>query len=192
MSSNLQLLNYLKTRRSVPLPFLKEPGPSKSELEEILKVGMRVPDHAKLSPWRIIIYSGKAREQVGDRLAKIAKANYPDIDEEKLEVERNQFLPAPITIGVLSSPIAHFKVAKIEQLLSAGAVALNIIHAANLLGYGTHWVTRWFSQDKEAAKMLGAKQGEQFIAFIHIGTPTKKLEERERPKIEDIVTYWSD
>ena len=190
MSSNLELLNYLKTRRSVPLPFLGNPGPSESELEEILTIGTRVPDHKMLFPWRLIVYKGKARKKIGENLANIVRLKDPKADETRLEAEKKQFLPAPITIGVLSSPKAHEFVTEEEQLLSAGAVAINIIHTANALGYGTHWVTRWFSQDKEAAKMLGAKENEKFIAFIHIGTPTKRLDDRDRPDLTDIVSTW--
>ncbi len=190
MSKEIKLRNYLATRRSVVLPFLHEPGPDKAELEEILTLGTRVPDHGKLAPWRLVVYQGEARQKIGELLAEIAKANNPDLDEEALAAERKQFLPAPLTIGVISSPVEHPKIKPLEQLLSAGAVAFNIVHAAAALGYATHWVTRWFAYDPKASAMLGAKPGEQFVGFIHIGTPSKRLEERDRPKLEDIVSYW--
>ena len=120
MSNEIKLRDYLATRRSVILPFLHEPGPDKTELEEILTLGTRVPDHGKLCPWRLIIYQGEARQKVGERLAGIAKANNPDLGEEKQEAERKQFLPAPLTIGVISSPVDHPKIRQFEQLLSAG------------------------------------------------------------------------
>ncbi len=187
---NKQVIEYLKTRRSVPLPFLQEPGPSAKELEEILTIGTRVPDHAKMVPWRLITYSGQARAIIGKKLAEMALARNPDMDEDAIKTEKNQFLPAPLTIGVLSKTSEHFKVAKIEQILSAGAVALNLVHGANAFGYGAHWVTRWFAYDKEAAEMLGANDGEQFVAFVHIGTATRRLEERDRPALSDIVSEW--
>jgi len=190
MLKEIKLREYLATRRSVVLPFLHEPGPDKAELEEILTLGTRVPDHGKLAPWRLITYQGEARQKVGERLAEIAKANNPGIGEKKLEAERNQFLPAPLTIGVISSPVEHPKIRSFEQLLSAGAVAFNIVHGANALGFATHWVTRWFAYDPAASAMLGAKPGEQFVAFIHIGTPSKRLEERDRPRLQDIVSEW--
>jgi len=186
----LETINYLKTRRSVPKPFLQNPAPSEKEMEEILTIATRVPDHAKLTPWRLVVYKGDARQKIGENLAEIAKKKNPNIEDEVLEIERNQFLPAPITIGVLSKPNEHFKVAPMEQVLSAGAVALNLVHGANAFGYGAHWVTRWFAYDKEAAKMLGANEGEQFVAFVHIGTPSRRLEERDRPMLKDVVSEW--
>ena len=190
MSKNQDLIDYLKTRRSVPLPFLVEPGPNEKELEEILTIAIRVPDHGKLSPWRLITYAGDARAEIGEKLAKIAIKKRKNIDQEAIEVEKNQFLPAPITIGVLSKPVEHKWISEKEQLLSAGCVALNLVHGANALGFGAHWVTRWFSVDEEAKKMLGAKTGEDFVAFIHIGTAKKTLEDRERPDLKNIVSNW--
>lgn len=185
-----QLLDYLKTRRSVTLPFLAEPGPNAGELAEILTIGARVPDHGKLAPWRMITYAGDDRAAVGTRLAEIAKSRNPDIEDAALEAERKQFLPAPLTIGVLSSVKAHPKIPEFEQILSAGCVAFNLVHAAYALGFGAHWVTRWFAYDDDAARMLGARDDEKFVAFVHIGIPQSRLEERDRPALNAVVSKW--
>lgn len=190
MSKNPELIKYLTTRRSTPLAFLQEPGPSAEDLELILTIGTRVPDHAKLCPWRLVIIEGDARKAAGDRLAEIAKANNPDLNEEQLDKERKQFLPAPLTVGVLSVPVEHKKVVELEQVLSAGNVALNLVHGANALGFAAHWVTRWFAYDVEATAMLGAKEGEQFVAFVHIGSTETRLEDKPKPDLDKLVTRW--
>lgn len=191
MAKEQALIDYFLTRRSVTLPFLAEPAPDAAELETMLTIAARVPDHGKLAPWRMITYSGDQRVAVGERLAEIAKANNPNISDEQLEVERTQFLPAPLTIGVVSTASIHPKIPEFEQLISAGCVAFNLVHAAFALGYGAHWVTRWFAYDDEAATMLGAKEGERFVGFVHIGTPQTRLEDRDRPAIADIVSKWN-
>jgi nitroreductase len=185
------LRDYLLNRRSVGLAFLQEPGPSAAELETILTIATRVPDHGKITPWRLVIFEGEARREVGERLAAIMQQRRPDIDEASLEAERNRFLPAPLTIGVLSAPKDHPKVPEFEQLLSAGNVAFNILNAAFALGFGASWITRWFSFDDEAATMLGARQGERFVGFVHIGTPSAVIEDRPRPELADVVSRWS-
>lgn len=191
MSQLVEVLDYLKTRRSVTLPFLAEPGPSAAQLSEMTEIAARVPDHGKLAPWRLVTYAGEARVEVGARLAEIAQAKNPDMEEEALEVERRQFLPAPLTIGVLSAPKAHPKVPEFEQLLCAGNVALNLVHAANAMGFGAHWITRWFAYDADAARMLGAQEGERFVAFVHIGTAQTRLEERDRPDVAALTRAWN-
>ncbi|MCF4098718.1 nitroreductase family protein [Maritalea mediterranea] len=192
MTQHDSLIEYLKTRRSVTAPFLSSPGPTVAELDQIMEIGIRVPDHGKIAPWRMVVYQGAMRETVGEKLAKIWQAKHPEADAEMLDVERKRFLPAPVTIGVLARPQSHPKVPELEQLLSAGCVCFNLVHAAHAHGYAAHWVTRWFSFDHEAATMLGAHEGEQFVGFVHIGTPEVPPQERDRPKLRDVVSYWHE
>jgi len=190
MTVNTALRDYLKSRRTVTAPFLAEPGPSPDELDEMLTIACRVPDHGKLAPWRFVIFAGEARGRAGERLYAIARSRWPERTEDELAVERDRFLPAPLTVGVISTAAPHAKIPEFEQLLAAGNVAFNLSHAANALGFGAHWVTRWFAYDAEAAAMLGAKDGEQFVAFVHIGTPQTRLEERDRPDPRALTTIW--
>jgi nitroreductase len=184
------LRDYLKTRRSVGIGFLKDPGPTPAELEEILQIGTRVPDHGKFVPWRLVVIEGDARAKAGEKLAAIQKARNPALDEASLDVERKQFLPAPVTIGVLLSPKPNPKAPEMEQLLSAGNVCFNLSHAAFALGFAASWTNRWYGFDPEAQQMLGARGGERFVGFIHIGTPTVVIEDRERPDLSQVVTRW--
>jgi len=184
------LRDYLLTRRSVGPAFLQAPGPDAKELETLLTIATRVPDHGKLAPWRLVVFSGDARAAAGEALAEILQRRQPDIDDAILDVERNRFLPAPLTVGVVSTARPHVKIPEFEQVLSAGNVAFNLVHGAYALGYAAQWVTRWFTFDAEAAEMLGAGPGEQFVGFVHIGTPTIALEDRPRPALADVVTHW--
>ncbi|HTN63871.1 MAG TPA: nitroreductase, partial [Devosia sp.] len=145
MPANAAMRDYLLSRRSVGQAFLKEPGPNADELEQILTIGTRVPDHGKLSPWRLVLYTGDDRAVIGQKLEAMARAKKPEMDEAELERERNRFLPPPLTIGVLSSPKPHPTVPEFEQLLSAGNVALNLVHAAFAMGFAANWVTRWYA-----------------------------------------------
>jgi nitroreductase len=191
MPANIALRDYLLTRRSVGQGFLAAPGPSEDELRTLLTIATRVPDHGKLAPWRLVVYSGDARIAVGDRLAEIARKKRPDLDEAGIDIERRQFLPAPLVIGVLSTARPHAKIPEFEQLISAGNVAFNLIHGAYALGYAANWITRWYCFDDEAATMLGAKEGERFVGFVHVGTPTTTIEDRPRPDLSEIVTHWA-
>ena len=192
MPANISLRDYLLSRRSVGIGFLAEPKPNPDELNQLLLIGTRVPDHGKITPWRLIVIEGDARAKAGERLAQIVRNRNPGIDEASLDVERMRFLPAPLTIGVVSAPQDHPKVPEFEQLLSAGNVAFNLLHGAHALGYAASWVTRWYAFDEEAAAMLGARKGERFVGFVHVGTPTTSIEDRPRPALDAVVTRWSD
>ncbi|KKB12024.1 NAD(P)H nitroreductase [Devosia geojensis] len=191
MAENTALKSYLMTRRSVGQAFLREPGPDAGQLEELLTIATRVPDHGKLAPWRLVVFEGAARERAGERLAEIVEAREPAADAARLDIERRQFLPAPLVVGVLSTAKEHPKIPQFEQLISAGNVAFNLVHAAYALGFAASWVTRWFAYDEEAAAMLGAAPGERFVGFVHIGTPATAIEDRPRPVLGDIVTRWN-
>lgn len=190
MPANAVLRDYLLTRRSVGMAFLKEPGPDVAELEQLLTIATRVPDHGKIAPWRLVVIDGDARAEAGEKLAEIYARRNPGADEASVAVERQRFLPAPLTVVVISAPKDHPKVPEFEQLLSAGNVALNLVHAAYALGFAASWVTRWYAFDAEAAAMLGAGPGERIVGFIHIGTPTAVIEDRPRPELTDVVTRW--
>lgn len=192
MPINAALLDYLKTRRSVGIGFLKDPGPTPEELAEILTIGVRVPDHGKFAPWRLIVIEGENRAKAGEKLAQIAKRRRPDLDEVGMDIERRQFLPAPLSIGVIFSPKPNPKAPELEQLLSAGVVCFNLCNAAFALGFAATWMTRWYGFDTEAQTMLGARGGERFVGFVHIGTPTTVIEDRERPDIAQLVTNWTE
>ncbi|ODT78744.1 MAG: nitroreductase [Pelagibacterium sp. SCN 64-44] len=191
MPANNAVRDYLLTRRSVGNAFLKEPGPDAAELEQMLTIATRVPDHGKLTPWRLVVIEGEARRKAGDKLAEIAARKIANIDAAGLEIERQRFLPAPLTIGVISSPKENPKVPEIEQLLSAGNVAFNLVHAAHALGFAASWVTRWYAFDPEAAAMLGVREGERFVGFVQIGTPSVVIEDRDRPDLANIVSHWA-
>lgn len=190
MPANPALRDYLLTRRSVGQAFLAEPAPTGEDLKTLLTIATRVPDHGKLTPWRLVLFSGDARAAAGDKIAEIARRKRPELDEAGIEIERRQFLPAPLVIGVVSTAKPHVKIPEFEQLLSAGNVAFNLVHGAYALGYAATWITRWYTFDSEAALALGAKEGERFVGFVHIGTPTAAIEDRPRPDLAEIVTEW--
>ncbi len=190
MPANPALRDYLLTRRSVGQAFLADPAPTGEDLKTLLTIATRVPDHGKLAPWRLVLFSGDARAAAGDKIAEIARRKRPELDEAGIEIERRQFLPAPLVIGVVSTAKPHVKIPEFEQLLSAGNVAFNLVHGAYALGYAATWITRWYTFDSEAALALGTKEGERFVGFVHIGTPTAAIEDRPRPDLAEIVTEW--
>jgi len=185
------LRDYLLTRRSVGMAFLQAPGPDPEQLEQLLTIATRVPDHGKIAPWRLVLIEGDNRALAGAALAEIAARNRPGLDEASLEIERRRFLPAPLTIGVISSPKEHPKVPPFEQLLSAANVAFNLQHAAFALGFAASWVTQWYAFDPAASTMLGAREGERFVGFVNIGTPTTTIEDRPRPALAEVVSTWT-
>ena len=183
-------IELLKLRRSVKPREMSEPGPSPAELETILTIGARVPDHGKLTPWRFIVFEGGARVRAGEVIAKVFARKNPQATAADIEVEKRRLTDAPLVIGVVSFTKPHPKVPPWEQELSAGASAMNMVTAATALGYGACWLTGWFAFDRGVLDGLGLKADEKLAGFIHIGTQTKPSEDRPRPALSDIVTRF--
>jgi nitroreductase len=183
-------IELLKTRRSVKPREMSGPGPSPAELETILTIGARVPDHGKLAPWRFIVFEGEGRMRAGEIIASVFASKHPQATEAELAVESKRLADAPLVIGIVSITKPHPKVPAFEQDLSAGASAMNIVTAATALGYGAAWLTGWFSTDRDVLDGFGLKPNEKLIGLIHIGTPTKPNEERPRPVVSQIVTRF--
>jgi nitroreductase len=180
-------IDLLKTRRSVKPREMSGPGPSPTELETILTIGARVPDHGKLAPWRFIVFEGDARVRAGDVIADVFAQKNPNATPTEIDVEKRRLTDAPLVIGIVSFTKPHPKVPTWEQELSAGASAMNMVTAATALGYGACWLTGWFAFDRDVLDGLGLKANEKLAGFIHIGTPTKVSEDRPRPALGDIV-----
>jgi nitroreductase len=155
MPVNAALKSYLETRRSIPAFQMSEPGPSRDEIEEMLKLASRVPDHGKLAPWRFIVYSGEVRERMSLELANIAMARKPDMADDMIAVEKSRLTRAPVVIAVVSRAAPHVKIPEWEQVMSAGAVCLNLVMAANALGYASNWLTEWFAFDQTPTTCSG-------------------------------------
>lgn len=184
-------LALLETRRTIPTFQMGEPGPSDAEIERMIAIAVRVPDHGKLAPWRFVLHRGEARAVLDAKLLPLYDARFPDAPAAKRQAEATRFSAVPLTIGVISTAAEHFKIPVWEQELSAGAAIMNLMLAAHAFGYAAQWLTGWCCYDAEAAAILGAKPGERFAGLVAIGTPTAAPVDRPRPAYSDVVTEWS-
>lgn len=175
----------LATRRSAPAQILAAPGPSPEEVERILTLGARSPDHGVLFPWRFVVMGPQTR-------ATLAEALLPHADRQADPGKARKVLvkltAAPLSILVISTPVEGAKPVW-EQQLSAGAVCMNLEHAANALGYSSSWITDWYSYDPQTIELLGLTPGEQVAGFIHIGTLAEAPLERLRPDLSTRTVY---
>lgn len=185
------VLALLSTRRSVKPDALSSPGPSPDELETMLTIASRVPDHKKLVPWRFIVLEGEARARLGEVAAAACVAQEKEAPSEvRLATERGRLMRAPLVIAVVSRVVAHPAAPEWEQVLSAGAACFNLCLAANAMGYATAWITEWITYNPDVRKALGLADNERIAGFIYVGTAGARPEERERPALSDIVTRW--
>ncbi len=175
------IVDFLLKRSSVPIPELRAPAPTDSEIAILIAAASRVPDHGRLAPWRFILYRGDAREEIGRKLAALAEQREGPLPENRRNQELTRFSRAPLVIGVVSSPKESPKIPQWEMFLSGGMAAMNLMVAANALGYGTNMITNWYSDVPEGRAILGLSPQERVVGFVHIGTYEGTAPERPRP-----------
>lgn len=183
-------LDALNRRLSVPSRQLGEPAPSPAQLEAMLSAAIRVPDHGRLVPYRLVLVRGAARRRLGEALARIHAANDPAAPAAAIEKDRTRFDAAPLIVTVVARTTAGHKVPLQEQLLSAGCVACNLLLAAQALGFGAQWLTGWAAYDADVAALLGLAGNESIIGFVHVGTICQPASEHARPALADLLTDW--
>jgi len=183
-------LTLLKTRKSPKIFDIAGPGPSPAEIEEILSVASRVPDHGKLAPWRFILFEGEARARAGAAIAAVFLADNPDADADRVAIERARLSRAPLVVAVVSKAGPHVKIPEWEQTLSGAAACTLLVLAAHALGYAATWLTEWYAYDARVRAKLGLAQNERIVGFVHIGTLARPQEDRPRPALADIVTRF--
>ena len=184
-------LELLRTRRSLKPLELVAPGPTAAEIETLLTVASRVPDHGKLTPWRFIVFEGQARLRAGRAIEAAFRVKYPDAKAEQVDFEQKRLARAPLVIAVVSRAGPHVKIPEWEQVLSAGAAAMSLVLAAHALGYGANWITEWYAYDRAVLEELGLKANEKIAGFIHIGRPAHAPEDRPRPPLDEIATRFA-
>jgi len=185
------VLDLLKSRRSIRPADLGPPGPSRPALDTMLTIAARVPDHGKLVPWRFIVFEGEGRLAAGEHIGAAFRADHPDAGLEACDAERMRLARAPLVVAVVSRAAPHVKIPEWEQVLSAGAAAMNLVLASHALGFAASWITEWYAFDRRVLDAFGLKPHERIVGFVHVGTPRRASADRPRPRLEDIVTRFN-
>lgn len=186
---NAALIDTLLKRRSASAKAFSGPGPSPEQVETLLKIAARVPDHGKLNPWWFITFEGNARLDFGKAIRAAWSKRDENATPAKLDDEEKRLLRAPLVIAVVSRPRPS-TIPVWEQVLSAGAACHNLCLAANAMGFGANWLTEWYAFDAHVRAAMTLDARDHIAGFIYIGTPAKAPDERDRPDLAKLVNAW--
>ncbi len=181
------VLDFLALRRSASAPTLKAPAPAHDELGDLLRLAARVPDHGKLSPWRFVILEGEAKAAFETKVEQLA-ADSPE--PEKARGALFKLKIPPLAVVVVSRYVPG-KIPEWEQRMSAGAVCMSLVNAAQAMGYGANWITDWYAYDERVRQVLGLEAEERVAGFVYLGTAGEAPLERVRPDVTALTQWWS-
>lgn len=185
-----ETLRLLALRRSTLAREMIEPGPSSDDVNDLIRLAARVPDHGKLGPWRFIVFEGDARARFGDVVAKAFQKAEPGADEERVQFERDRLMRAPTVVCVISKVTPHPKAPEWEQVLCAGAVCQSMLIGASAMGFAAQWITEWYAYDVDVGTGLGLEEGERVAGFIYLGTAKGDLTERRRADTASRISHF--
>ena len=184
--NNLQSVKtFLSTRRSTPPALLSAPFPSKDEIVAIAEMGLRVPDHKKLEPWRLVALQGETLQA----LSKIVSEFAPEYQEDDAKAAKitELYENAGCVIAMIYSPKTGTP--EWEQHLSMGAVGVSLVNGAIAHGFGANWLSGFLPDCPEVLDFIGVDGHEELSGLIHIGTATSTPPERPRPEIADKLSF---
>ena len=183
------ILSLLETRRSGKPRDMIAPGPDEAQLERILAIAARTPDHGKLFPWRFVTVATDQRPALAELLARAL----PDADPDPLPAHQAKALEfahqAPTLVVLVAAPIAGHKIPLWEQQLSVGAVGMNLLLATHAMGFVGGWITGWAAYS-DAVRAAFCAPGERIAGFFFLGSPRFALEERQRPSLATIARRY--
>jgi nitroreductase len=183
----MEALDALINRVSIPM--LEAPGPSREQLEQMFRAALRAPDHGGIHPWRFLVIEDEGLDRLGELFLASARAKDPDLAPERGEKLLKAPRRAPLVVVVIAATREHPKVPEIEQQISAGCAANNIVTAAHAMGVGAMWRTGDPAYDPQVLKGLGLGEHESLVGFIYLGTPSRQ---RTSPALDpgDFVSRW--
>src|SRR5688500_18060922 len=190
LNDRSSLLSLLETRRSGKPREMVGPAPSESELERMLAIAARIPDHGKLSPWRFVTVAGDQRDSLAKLLHEALAAEDPSATPAHYEKAEQFAHYVGALVVLVSAPVEDHKIPVWEQQLSCGAAGMNLLLAAHAVGYVAGWMTGWQAYS-EQVRAAFCDAGERIAGFIFVGHSGTELAERPRPLTEAVSRRWS-
>lgn len=194
------MLKAIADRRSIR-QYADRPVP-KAMIEDIVRAGMLAPSSKNRQPWRFVVVSGGAKEEMlramlrglerEERVPLLPNsACHMEGARHTLEIMRQ----APVVIAVvnalgqaLGEPLSpEERVYEICNAQSIGAALENMTLEATELGLGSLWICDTFFAQWELSEWLGAKG--VLTAAMAIGYADEMPHARPRKSMADIVEW---
>jgi nitroreductase len=189
LNDRSSILSLLETRRSGKPRELVGPGPTADELARMLTIAARTPDHGTLTPWRFVTVGDDQRDAFEALLQQALTEDDPDPAPAKRQKEHDFAHYQGSLVVLVSAPIQDHKIPVWEQELSCGAAGMNLLTAAQAMGFIAGWVTGWRAYS-ERVRAAFCQPGERIAGFIFIGRAERELEERTRPDMSEVWKRW--
>ena len=182
------IVDALQSR--VSSPKLCEPGPTRSDVETLVRCAVRAPDHGRLKPWRFVVVEDDGRAALGELFERALLAKDADASEQKRAKTKLMPLRAPLVIVAIANVTTSHKVPVMEQVIATGVAVQNMQLAAIELGYGAIWRTGGMASSSVVRNHFELEPEDQIVGFLYVGTPVGEARSPVAQDLESCVEYW--
>lgn len=193
--SEFDPISFLSSRRSASPKCLGGPVPEGAVLEAILTIASRTPDHGRVVPWRFVVLTGDGLAGLARAVGEAFAADHPEAEGPVVAAARERFDASPMIVAVVCGARAEHpanpKIPEFEQLMTVGAVCMNLLHACRAHGFGAVWLSGWPAYHPAVLGHLGLEGHERLAGFVHVGTESQAQADRARPDVGAITTVRS-
>jgi nitroreductase len=196
LKERMQVFDLIKRRRSIGK--MTDERPTREQIEQLLEAATHAPNHHKVQPWKFIVLSGNAREELGVVMAESLAERLEETSSDKalavLNKERSKLLRSPVVIVVVAEPPNQPKVLEIENIEAASTAVQNMLLTAEEMGLACMWRTGDAAYDPRVKQWLGLVPGEHIVAFLYVGYPAIPHLERVPISFEEKTTWlgWEE
>lgn len=185
----MDFLKILIERKSTPPRLMNEnEGPTRDDIQDILRAAVSAPDHGAIRPWRFVIIEGENRAILGQTFANALKTRDREASEEAIQKELNRPLRAPTVIAILARVVNDRpNVPPIEQIVATACAAQNMLVAANAKGFGAILLTGKNAHDPNVRAFFGLKSDDEIVSFLYLGKPNGEKPSKLRPDPNDFI-----
>jgi len=186
----------MHSRQHVAPRRLVAPGPSQSQLADILATAAAAPDHGQLLPWRFALVPVEKRADLAEVFGQALLERDAQATHEQLDTARDKAHRAPCLMLAIarlegSDPqreaereqAGELWVCDAERLVSLGCAIQNMLLSAHALGFGSGLTSGQALSSAGLRSLFALQAHEQAVCFVNIGTVSRAKPTRVRPAL---------
>ena len=170
------------------IPRVGEEAPSRQEIEELLELAVRAPNHHGTEPWRFYVLTGAGRERLAGAIAD--EAIEAGTDEDRAREDANKKVArAPVIVVFTCLPADDPKVVEQEEIASVAMAIENFLLGAYAMGLGAMLRTGAAAYHPSIKQHLGLDANERVVGCVYLGYPAGEREPTPRAPAAQ-HTHW--
>jgi len=186
------VIDAIRSRRTVKKIEPDRPV-AKAQLEMVMEAATWAPTHHMTEPWRFVVVEGEARKRLGEALAAgFVRSSVDRPVAERVEVEKNKPLSAPVIVALVGSPKLADNIVSQEEVVAAGAALQNMLLAAYSLGLASFVRTGAHAYSEEIRRFFAMADNEALIGMVYLGYGSGAVPPGRRTAYAQKVTWLQD